>query len=125
MSTLNYIDENGNINKMGVIPQNVIDDVTKLKSAPVELCHGRNNTYSTNYPISEFRLLLAVVMQDNGGTYGTLLIPTSVLGNNIQGKMYMPSVHNQGESSVEYVDNTHLKLSRDNDWFDIYVYGVR
>ena len=33
MSTLNYIDENGNINKVGVIPQNVIDKNIIVESA--------------------------------------------------------------------------------------------
>lgn len=45
MSTLNYIDENGNINKFGVIPQNEIDKIEEMYA----LTQGRT-VYADKFP---------------------------------------------------------------------------
>ena len=63
MSTLNYIDENGNINKVGVIPQNVIDDVTELKAKTTWKLLGTTTGTSTSMSFpSEFEELIINVI---------------------------------------------------------------
>lgn len=61
MSTLNYIDENGNINKAGVIPSNYIRKVdeledavgkTKYKTFAVNIDTSWGNWYQCASPIS-------------------------------------------------------------------------
>lgn len=85
MSTLNYIDENGNINKMGCIPQNVIDDVTELKAKELRSKELTNVTSDATYGLVDLGVGSGNYVVSVASTDGFLYLPIYI---NAESKWY-------------------------------------
>ena len=110
MSTLNYIDENGNINKVGIIPQNVIDFYVQATSNPTLICNEHRGTTAKSFEVdlSKYRYIYFGMSNAASAIFSPSVFPISVLKT--LSTLGQTITMGNDYAKVTYIDDTHIGI---------------